>query len=50
MGNVPKNKKIPDRNQLRAYLEKVIGAYPIDNKGWKGLKIKEEEEEEEEAT
>lgn len=50
MGNVPKNKKIPDRNQLRAYFEKAIGAYPIDNKGWKGLKIKEDEEEEEEST
>ena len=45
--NVPKNKKQPDRNQLRAYFEKVIGPYPIDNKGWKGLKIKSEEDDDE---
>lgn len=36
--NVPKGKKWPDRNQLKAYLEKLLGAYPIDNKGWKGIK------------
>jgi P4 family phage/plasmid primase-like protien len=36
--NIPKGKKYPDRNQLKAYLEKLLGAYPIDNKGWKGLK------------
>jgi P4 family phage/plasmid primase-like protien len=38
--NVPKNKKRPDRNQIKAYLEKMLGPYPIDNKGWKGLKYK----------
>ena len=43
--NMPKNKKQPDRNQLRAYFEKIIGPYPIDNKGWKGISIKSEEEE-----
>jgi P4 family phage/plasmid primase-like protien len=36
--NIPKGKKFPDRNQLKAYLEKSIGPYPLDNKGWKGLK------------
>jgi phage/plasmid-associated DNA primase len=40
MDNVPKNKKRPDRNQIRAYLEKMLGAYPIDNKGWKGILYK----------
>src|SRR5210317_2526760 len=37
MDNVPKNKKRPDRNQLKAYFEKMLGAYPIDNKGWRGI-------------
>ena len=37
--NVPKNKKRPDRNQLKAYIEKMIGPYPND-KGWKGIRIK----------
>jgi P4 family phage/plasmid primase-like protien len=41
--NVPKNKKRPDRNQIKAYFEKMLGAYPIDNKGWKGLKYKDED-------
>ena len=31
--NIPKGKKYPDRNQLKAYLEKSIGPYPIDNRG-----------------
>lgn len=38
--NVPKGKKCPDRNQLKAYFEKMLGAYPTDNKGWRGLKYK----------
>lgn len=38
--NVPKGKKRPDRNQMKAYFEKLLGAYPIDNKGFKGLKYK----------
>lgn len=36
--NIPKGKKCPDRNQIKAYLEKLLGAYPIDNKGWKGIR------------
>jgi len=43
--NMPKNKKQPDRNQLRAYFEKIIGPYPIDNKGWKGVRIKSDDDE-----
>jgi P4 family phage/plasmid primase-like protien len=35
---VQKGKKIPDRNQFRAYLEKQFGAYPSDGKGWRGIK------------
>jgi len=37
-GNVPKGKKCPDRNQLKAYLEKLLGAY--DNRGWRGIRFK----------
>ena len=37
--NVPKSKKRPDRNQLKAYIEKMLGSYP-NEKGWKGLRIK----------
>jgi hypothetical protein len=33
-----KNKKIPERNQFRAYMEKVFGVYPSDGKGWKGIR------------
>ena len=44
--NVPKSKKQPDRNQLRAYFEKSIGPYPIDNKGWKGVRIKSDDDNE----
>ncbi len=36
--NGPKNKKIPDRNQFRAYMEKQFGVYPSDGKGWKGIR------------
>jgi P4 family phage/plasmid primase-like protien len=39
--NVPKNKKRPDRNQIKAYFEKMLGAYPLDNKGWRGIKFKD---------
>jgi len=38
--NVPKTKKRPDRNQIKAYFEKMLGPYPTDNKGWRGLKYK----------
>ena len=37
--NAGKNKKLPDRNQLRSYFEKIYGIYDI-NKGWRGLKFK----------
>jgi len=47
--NVPKSKKKPDRNQIKAYFEKLLGPYPIDNKGWKGLKYKVVEDDEEEC-
>lgn len=39
--NVPKSKKRPDRNQLKAYIEKILGPSPIDQKGWRGIKIKQ---------
>jgi hypothetical protein len=42
--NIPKNKKQPDRNQLRSYLEKLYGIY--DNKGWKGIKFNIDDNEE----
>lgn len=32
--------KIPDRNQFRANMEKVFGVYPLNSKGWKGVKYK----------
>lgn len=35
---VGKGKKIPDRNQLRAYMESRFGVYPSDGKGWKGIR------------
>jgi len=35
---VGKGKKIPDRNQLRAYMEARFGVYPSDGKGWKGIR------------
>jgi P4 family phage/plasmid primase-like protien len=35
---VQKGKKIPDRNQFRAYMEKQFGAYPSDGKGWRGVR------------
>ena len=41
--NVPKGKKLPDRTQMRAYLEKTFGVYPSGGKGWKGLRIKSSE-------
>jgi len=46
--NINKGKKIPDRNQLRSYIEKLYGIY--DNKvGWKNLRFKRENENEEKA-
>jgi P4 family phage/plasmid primase-like protien len=37
-GAMQKGKKIPDRNQYRAYMEKQFGAYPSDGKGWRGIR------------
>lgn len=39
--NIPKSKKRPDRIQLKTYFEKTYGKYPLDNKGWRGIKYKE---------
>lgn len=36
--NIPKGKKIPDRNQFKTYMERSFGAYPSDGKGWKGVR------------
>jgi P4 family phage/plasmid primase-like protien len=47
--NAPKGKKIPDRNQLRAYMERLFGAYPADGKGWRGVRYVRETKEEEEV-
>lgn len=38
--NIPKHKKRPDRNQIKAYFEKSFGQYPIDGKGWKCMRFK----------
>lgn len=35
---IKRDKKIPDRNQFRAYMEKQFGAYPSDGKGWRGIR------------
>jgi P4 family phage/plasmid primase-like protien len=40
--NVIKNKKCPDRNQLKAYFEKLLST-PYDNKGWRGISYRLEE-------
>lgn len=37
---IQKGKKIPDRNQFRAYMEKEFGIYPGNGKGWKGIRYK----------
>jgi P4 family phage/plasmid primase-like protien len=34
-----KGKRLPDRNQFRAYLEKTYGGYPANGKGWKTLRM-----------
>jgi len=36
--NIPKGKRVPDRMQLRAYLERLFGAYPTDGRGWRGVR------------
>jgi P4 family phage/plasmid primase-like protien len=45
--NVIKSKKCPDRNQLKAYFEKLLSV-PYDNKGWRGIAYKLEDNEENE--
>jgi P4 family phage/plasmid primase-like protien len=35
--NMQKSKKVPDRNQFRAQMEKTFGEYPTQ--GWKGIKF-----------
>ena len=42
MSNV-KGKKIPDRNQLKAYFEKLLDK-PYDTKGWKGIGYKPDDD------
>jgi P4 family phage/plasmid primase-like protien len=37
---VQKGKKVPDRNQFRAYMEKEFGIYPGNGRGWKGIRVK----------
>jgi len=34
-----KGKRLPDRNQFRAYIEKTHGEYPSDGKGWRYLRM-----------
>lgn len=40
--NMPKTKKRPDRVQIKAYFEKLLGEYPGDNKGFRGIKYKDD--------
>jgi len=46
--NVVKGKKCPDRNQLKAYFEKLL-CVPYDNKGWRGIAYKLENDDDEES-
>ena len=41
--NVSKGKKVPDRNQIRSYMEKIYGIYDIKT-GWKGFRFKVQDE------
>lgn len=34
-----KSKKVPDRNQFLVYMEVLFGKYPIDNKGWRNIRL-----------
>ena len=45
--NITKGRKIPDRQQLKSYFENKLGAYPSGNKGWKGVKVKDDDVEDE---
>lgn len=44
-----KNKKIPDRNQYLAYMEKIFGPYPRDNRGWRNIRLLGDEDDDSEA-
>ncbi|NDB30219.1 hypothetical protein EB151_11810, partial [archaeon] len=46
VSNVTKGKKCPDRNQLKAYFEKIL-AQPYDNKGWRGIGYRQDDEDDE---
>jgi phage/plasmid-associated DNA primase len=37
--NAPKAKKVPDRMQLRTYIERSFGVYPVDGKGWRTIRF-----------
>jgi len=39
MQAIAKGKKLPDRNQFRAYVEKTVAPYPGDGKGWKCIRM-----------
>lgn len=32
--------KIPDRNQFRANMERIFGVYPLNGRGWQGIRYK----------
>jgi len=32
---ISKGKKVPERSQFRAYMEKIFGVYPSCGKGWR---------------
>jgi P4 family phage/plasmid primase-like protien len=34
-----KGKRLPDRNQFRAYVEKTHGEYPADGRGWRYIRL-----------
>lgn len=44
-----KSRKIPDRNQYLAYMEKIFGAYPPDNRGWRNIRLIGGEDDDSEA-
>jgi P4 family phage/plasmid primase-like protien len=46
VSNVTKGKKCPDRNQLKAYFEKIL-ARPYDNKGWRGIGYRQDDDDDE---
>ena len=45
VSNVTKGKKCPDRNQLKAYFEKIL-AKPYEVKGWRGIGYRQDEDDE----